>query len=180
SCNWIDWNNTARIYKGGTTATVSAPLNTLPLFVRSGSFIPQYTKKIENTAEYDPTLLTVKYFPSKEWCNYQLFDDDRLSPTSLEDGQYQLTTFSGSQQGNETYVNIDSEGSYSGMPELRMITLEIVGVATPKGVELDGEKLQKMPSVKAIRQTGYHYDSAKRTLSVVFPYTYKKTSIKAY
>lgn len=180
SGNWIDWNNTSKSYKGGTSAIVTAPLNTLPLFVRSGSFIPQYIKKIENTAEYDPTLLTVKYFPSKEWSNYQLFDDDRLSPTSLEDGQYQLTTFSGSKQGNETYVNIDSEGSYKGMPELRMITLEIVGVATPKGVEVDGEKLQKMPSVKAIRQMGYHYDAAKRTLSVVFPYTYKKTSIKAY
>ncbi len=177
---WIDWNNPAKVYKGGSTVTVAAPLNTLPLFVRAGSFIPQYAKKIENTAEYDPTLLTVKYFPAKEWSNYQLFDDDRISPTSLEDGQYQLTTFSGSKQGNEVYVNIDSEGEYKDMPELRMITLEIVGTANPKGVELDGEKLRRMPSVKAIRQTGYHYDVAKRTLSIVFPYNYNKTSIKAY
>ncbi|MDE6510870.1 MAG: DUF4968 domain-containing protein, partial [Muribaculaceae bacterium] len=107
---WIDWNNPAKTYSGGTTATVAAPLNTLPLFVKAGAFIPQYPKKIENTSEYDPTLLTVKYFPRKEWSNYQLFDDDRLSPTSLEDGEYQLTTFSGSKQGSEIYVNIDSEG----------------------------------------------------------------------
>ncbi len=175
---WIDWNNPAKTYKGGTTATVGAPLNTLPLFVKAGSFIPQYPKKIENTAEYDPTLLTVKYFPRKEWSNYQLFDDDRLSPTSLEDGEYQLTTFSGSKQGNEIYVNIDSEGSYQGMPQLRMITLEIVGVNNPKGVELDGQKLERMVSAKAIRQYGYAYDAAKRTISIVFAYTYKKTSIK--
>ena len=177
---WIDWNNPAKSYKGGTSAIVAAPLNTLPLFVKAGSFIPQYPHKIENTAEYNPTLLTVKYFPRKEWSNYQLFDDNRLSPTSLEDGEYQLTTFSGSKQGNEIYVNIDSEGSYKGMPELRMITLEIVGVANPKGVELDGNKLEKMVSAKAIRQYGYSYDAAKRTITVVFPYTYKKTSVKAF
>ncbi len=176
--DWIDWNNPAKTYKGGTTAIVATPLNTLPLFVKAGSFIPQYPHKIENTSEYNPTLLTVKYFPRKEWSNYQLFDDNRLSPTSLEDGQYQLTTFSGSKQGNEVYVNIDSEGSYKGMPEIRMITLEIVGVANPKGVELDGQKLERMVSAKAIRQMGYSYDKAKRTISVVFPYTYKKTSIK--
>ena len=177
---WIDWNNPSQSYRGGTTATVAAPLNTLPLFVKAGSFIPQYPKKIENTSEYDPTLLTVKYFPRKEWSNYQLFDDDRLSPTSLEDGEYQLTTFSGCKQGDEIYVNINSEGSYKGMPEVRMITLEIVGVSNPKGVELDGQKLERAVSAKAIRQYGYSYDAAKRTLSVVFPYTYSQTSIKAY
>lgn len=177
---WVDWNNPAKIYSGGTTANIAAPLNTLPLFVRSGSFIPQYPKKIENTSEYDPTLLTIKYFPRKEWSNYQLFDDDRKSPTSLEDGEYQLTTFSGSKQGNEIYVNIESEGCYSGMPEVRMITLEIVGAANPKGVELDGNKLERMVSPKAIRQYGYSYDVKRRTISVVFPYSYAKTSIKVY
>ncbi len=175
---WIDWNNPLKTYKGGSTLTISAPLNTLPLFVKAGSFIPQYPQKIENTSEYNPALLTVKYFPRKEWSNYQLFDDNRLSPTSLEDGEYQLTTFSGSKQGNEIYVNIDSEGSYKGMPELRMITLEIVGTGDPKGVELDGQKLERMMSAKAIRQYGYAYDAAKRTISIVFPYSYKKTSIK--
>lgn len=180
SGDWIDWNNPAKTYKGGATATVAAPLNTLPLFVKAGSFIPQYPHKIENTSEYDPTLLTVKYFPRKEWSNYRLFDDNRLSTTSLEDGQYQLTTFSGSKQGNEIYVNIESEGSYKDMPEVRMITLEIIGVANPKGVELDGQKLERMVSAKAIRQYGYSYDAAKRTLKVVFAYNYKKTAIKVY
>ena len=180
SGTWIDWNNPVNTYRGGSTATVAAPLNTLPLFVKAGSFIPQYMKKIENTSEYDAALLTMKYFPQKEWSNYTLFDDDRLSPSSLEDGEYQLTLFSGSKQGNEIYVNIDSEGSYEGMPQVRMITLEIVGVGNPKGVELDGKNLERMVSAKAIRQYGYSYDAATRTISVVFPYAYRKTLIKAF
>ncbi|MDE7096712.1 MAG: DUF5110 domain-containing protein, partial [Muribaculaceae bacterium] len=177
---WIDWNNPAKTYKGGSESTVAAPLGTLPLFVRKGSFIPQYAKKIENTSEYDPSLLTVKYFPRKEWTDYQIFDDNRLSPTSLEDGDYQLTTFSGSKQGKEIYININTEGSYKGMPEVRMITLETIGVENPKGVEINGQKLERMVSAKAIRQYGYSYDTTHKSLTIVFPYSYNKTSIKAY
>ena len=66
------------------------------------------------------------------------------------------------------------------MPEVRMITLEIVGVANPKGVELDGMKLERAVSAKAIRQYGYSYDAAKRTISVVLAYSNAKTSIKVY
>ncbi len=66
------------------------------------------------------------------------------------------------------------------MPSVRMITLEIVGVNNPKGVELDGRKLERMISPKAIRQYGYSYEAAKRTLTVVLAYAYNKTSIKVY
>ena len=178
SGTWIDWNNPLRRYNGGTTATVQAPLKTLPLFVKAGSFIPQYIPKIGNTSEYDPTVLTVKYFPAKEWTEYTLFDDDRKSPTSLADGEYQLTTFSGSKQGSETYVDISSEGRYRDMPAVRMITLEIVGTERPKEVTVGDMTLNSMPSVKAIRQYGYHYNAAARTLSVVFPYDYNNLKIQ--
>lgn len=180
SGQWIDWNNPLKSYRGGTTATVAAPLSTLPMFVKAGSFIPLSMKKMENTSEYDPSVLTVKYFPAKEWTEYTLFDDNRLSPTSLADGEYQLTTFSGSKQGNEIYVDISSKGSYREMPAVRMITLEIVDVAKPQVVELDGEKLPSAVSVKAIRQLGYCYDATTRTLSVVLPFAYRPVEIKAY
>lgn len=175
---WTDWNNPAKTYRGGTTATVEAPLQTLPLFVRAGSFIPQATLKMQNTSEYDPAILTMKYFPAKEWTDYVLFDDNRLSPTSIEEGQYQLTTFSGSKQGSEIYIDISSEGNYREMPSVRLITMQIVNVGAPKGVEVNGEQLRSNASLKAIRQCGYHYEAATRTLSVVFPYTYTKTEIK--
>lgn len=178
--DWTDWNNPLKTYRGGTTATVQAPLQTLPLFVRAGSFIPQAPEQMRNTSEYDPTLLTVKYFPAKEWTEYVMFDDNRLSPTSLEDGQYQLTTFTGSKQGSEIYVDISSQGSYTEMPPVRMITLQIMNTGAPKSVEVNGKPLKANPSLKAIRQYGYNYDSATRTISVVFPYNYTKTEIKVF
>lgn len=170
SGDWIDWYNSSRRYKGGSTVTVSAPLGTLPLFVKAGSFIPQYVRRIANTSEYDPTLLTVRYYPAKEWSEYTLFDDDRKSPTSLADGRYVLTTFTGSRQGDETYVDISSEGSYKGMPTVRMFTLDVMNSARPKSVTVNGQELHGAVSLKAIRQYGYHYDAASRVLSVVFPF----------
>ena len=51
---WINWNDPTLRYHGGTEATVNAPLDELPMFVRAGSFIPQYDKRIENVGQYDP------------------------------------------------------------------------------------------------------------------------------
>ncbi len=131
---WINWNNPRISYKGGTTAVVAAPLGTLPLFVKTGSFIPQYTQPIGNVTEYNPSELTVKYFPSNQESSYTLFEDDRKSPDSLTKGKYRLTTFKGWKNGNETNVIINSEGSYTGMPKVQTISLEIVGVKAPTKV----------------------------------------------
>lgn len=164
---WIDWNNPLKTYHGGTTATVAAPLATLPMFVRAGSFIPLTMQKMENTAEHDPSQLTVKYFPSKEWTEYTLFDDNRISPTSLEEGEYQLITFGGSKEGNEVTVEINTEGSYKEMPAVRMITMEIINVARPKSVEIDGEASKE-----------YSFNAATRTLSVKVAYAYKNLELR--
>lgn len=160
---WISWWNPAQKYVGGTgkKVSVSAPLDKMPLFVRSGAFIPQYMQKIENVTEYDPTKLTVKYFPSQIESSYTLFDDDRLSPTSLEDGRYLLTTFQGKQTGKQTRIDISSKGSYDGMPKSRQITLEVVGTAAPTSILLNGLKLLKGNS-------GWHYDAKTKTATITF------------
>lgn len=152
---WIDWSNPRLSYKGGTTATVAAPLDKLPLFVKEGSFIPQYMRPIENTGEYDPAYLTVKYFPSSEKTSYTLFEDDRKSPESLEKGEYRLLTFSGEKRNGEINIEITSEGSYRGMPAATHLALEIPATARPRAVK--GGK--------------WRYDAASRLLSVDCDFT---------
>lgn len=175
---WIDWNNPRLTYKGGTTAVVKAPLKQLPMFVRAGSFIPQYTEPIANTKEYDPSVMTVKYFPSDEQTEYTLFEDDRVSPESLADGTYKLMTFAGKRSGKEIAIDMESTGFYRNCPEVRMLTLEIVGIPRPASVQLSNElPIPDFTSVKAIRQAGYHYDAATRTLTVQFPWNYDPLSL---
>lgn len=170
---WINWNKPSQTFAGGTTATVAAPLEEIPMFVKAGSFIPQYMRPIENVSQYDPMFLTVKYFPSKESSSFTMFDDNRLSPTSLSDGQYQLTTFTAVPQGRKLEIDIESEGSYREMPEGRMITLEIPGIARPAQVTAGGERLTEVSTPKAIRNSAWCYNASTRTLTIGFGYAYK-------
>lgn len=170
---WVNWNKPLQTFAGGTTATVAAPLDELPMFVKAGSFIPQYMHPLENVSQYDPTFLTLKYFPSKESSSFTMFDDNRLSPTSLADGQYQLTTFTAVPQGRKLEIDIESEGSYKEMPEGRMITLEIPGIARPARVTVGGERLTEVSTPKAIRNSAWCYNAATRTLTIGFGYAYK-------
>ncbi|MDE5551875.1 MAG: DUF5110 domain-containing protein, partial [Muribaculaceae bacterium] len=174
---WIDWYNPSRRYAGGTTATVPAPLDILPLFVRQGSFVPQYPQPIENVTQFNPALVTMRYYPSDEETSYTLFMDDRKSPVSLDNNDYQLTTFKGSRHGGVIEVKITSEGQYPDMPEVRRLTLEIPGYGNraPRKVVADGIELERGMSPMAIRQYGYALTDG--TLSVILPLTTSPTTI---
>ena len=172
------------IIRGGRSLRVDAPLDELPLFVRAGAFIPLCMQPIENTAQYDPQLLTVRYFPSAEKTTYTLFDDNRLSPTSIEDGQYRLTTFTGRRTAKETEISLEGNGgSYASAPEVQMMTLEIEDVdARPRKVSVEGVagvgRLAEAASPKAIRQYGWSYDAASRRLTVKFAWNFGRISLK--
>jgi alpha-glucosidase (family GH31 glycosyl hydrolase) len=180
SGKWISWNNPALSYTGGTTQSVKTPINELPIFVKEGSFIPQYTQPVENVTEYDPQFLTIKYFPSKEETAYTLFEDNRISTRSLEDGEYVLAHFSGIRNDGKISIALSAEGGYSEMPEVRMITMEVVGVnKVPKSVAIsNGMQMARSSSLKAIRQSGWHYNATTRTLSVIFPWDHKVLSLE--
>ncbi len=138
---WYDFNRPASpLYRGGSIATVEAPLDELPMFVRAGSFIPLYTKPIENTSQYNPESLTVRYYPSDERSEYTLYDDDRLSPTSIEEGKYRLTAFSGRRSGQSIEIEAAGNGgTYEGAPATQTITFEIEGVERrPTSVKVNG------------------------------------------
>ena len=122
---WLDMNSPCKVYQGLTTVDdYPAPLDVLPLFVRAGSFIPMADYAMRNTGEYDPSRLTVNYYPKagSEETSYTLFDDDRSSTGTLEAGKHRLITFTGSASG--TRIKVTSEGSYLNAP--KQISLEFV------------------------------------------------------
>lgn len=165
---WINWNNPRLSYAGGTKATVQAPLAELPMFVKAGAFIPLCDKKMANTGEYDPSRLTVKYFPSADESEYTLFDDNRRDPESLAKGEYTLTTFRGQAAKGGVKITIDREGGYAGMAEKCEYRMEIVGTTQPRTVSVDG---------KSIAKGKWNYDASTRTLSVPVAFSGKALEI---
>ena len=178
SGNWYDFFNPLHTYKGGSTAEVQAPLDVLPLFVRAGSFIPLYQQPVENVNDYNPQLLTVRYYPSLEASSYTMYDDNRLSPTALEDGQYALTHFAARTENKDLVIEMSTEGSYEGMPQFKQMTLEIPGINRPRKVYFSGiGELPEMQSEKMIRQYGWTYDTRNKTITVIFPWNLERESL---
>lgn len=71
-CSWIDfWTGTT--YQGGITITVQAPLDKIPLFVKSGSIIPYYTS-VEKKINVDVPMEIHVY--GGEDASFDLYEDD--------------------------------------------------------------------------------------------------------
>lgn len=179
---WVSWYDASQKYEGGKRDTVPAPIDKLPLFVREGSFIPQYDLPIENVTQYDPTYLTVRYYPSQRPTTYTMYDDNRMSPTSLEKGEYQLITFQGEKNYGTNVVTLSANGSkYPGMPASRVITLQYMDVSRPSNVVLsDNTNLVESPSTASIGPSGWAYDADSKTLTVKFAWNYKPLTVTAY
>ncbi|MDE6300728.1 MAG: DUF5110 domain-containing protein [Muribaculaceae bacterium] len=127
---WVAWDSPEHVYDGYTTATVEAPLSRLPLFVKGGAVIPTADYKMENTGDYNPGRLTVNCFPvAGETGSFTMFDDDRLTPGTLESGQYRLISFETT--AGAGVITVDAKGSYPGAPRTVSLDFVINRVAAP-------------------------------------------------
>ena len=123
---WFDFFSGKR-YEGGGPIEIPLSLETLPVFVRGGSFIPM-TDEIQTTRDYSSKKLTLHYYADAavSQSSGQMYEDDGASRTSLEDGAFELLNFKANQNGH--YLTIDlsrTGGEYPGMPQEREVTLVI-------------------------------------------------------
>ena len=71
---WFDFY-TGKLVGAGTTITVSAPLNQIPLFVKDGGIVPLMPAVNNIRLATGPTPLEVRHYGNKGG-SYQLYDDD--------------------------------------------------------------------------------------------------------
>lgn len=74
--DWIDFA-TAERHRGGTTATVAAPLERMPLFVRAGSVVPMGPVQ-QHVDEKPDAPLTLTVYPGADG-QFSLYEDDGVS-----------------------------------------------------------------------------------------------------
>lgn len=141
---WVDYNNPGRLYNGGDTVTYPAPLEVLPLFVRAGAIIPQADYGMQSTEDYRTDRYTINYYPYLGKSEYTLFEDDRKSPGSLDEGAYSLINFTGEASIEGINLDISSQGTYPGAPKVKDLTFRIHLVdGDPSSVSVDGHKLKR-------------------------------------
>ncbi len=119
--DWYDFWTGVR-YSGGQTLLAEAPLDTMPLYVRSGSIIPM-GPDIQSTVEQPDAALELWVYPGRDG-SFMLYEDEG------DNYNYEKGAFAAIQirwEERERRLILDERvGSYPGMPEKIEFQVEIV------------------------------------------------------
>jgi oligosaccharide 4-alpha-D-glucosyltransferase len=140
---WFDYfagdEKPAKKYSGNQTVNLATSLETLPVLVRAGAFVPMIDD-IQSTQDYDSSKLTLHYYAdsSVSRADYEMYEDDGKTYQTIEKGLFELLHFSAEQQKHLS-ISLNRTGNgYKGMPTTRVITLVIHNIEqAPKRVSLN-------------------------------------------
>jgi oligosaccharide 4-alpha-D-glucosyltransferase len=144
---WFDfWTNTR--YDGGQIITVPLTLETTPVFVKAGAFVPMIDS-IQNTGEYDPEKLQIHFYAdaSVPSSTGRLYDDDGATAGAFKKKQFELLQFRSEQSDSgDLTLEIDGERhDYPGRPDTRNLKFIIHGLGEkPSAVSIDGQKIEEI------------------------------------
>ncbi|WP_412542737.1 glycoside hydrolase family 31 protein [Longispora sp. K20-0274] len=158
---WTDyWTGT--VYQGPTTLNgYSAPLDTLPLFVKGGAIVPMWPQ-MNYTGEKPVDTLTYDLYPRGN-SSFTLYEDDgitRAYKTGASATQAVTMTAPASGTGDIT-VNVGaSVGSYTGKPSARGYEFTTHLAGAPTTVKLGSTTLPQQSSKAAYdgAATGWYFD----------------------
>ena len=137
---WIDYNDKHTEYSGEQWTTADAPLNTIPMFVRKGSIIPQM-----------PVYpVTFEIFPAASGgeTSFCLYEDAGTDLGYLR-GEFLRTpvTCRTTEKGYTLAIGKRAGEKYA-LPEERNFMFRIYAGQMPKEVLVDGRKVRKMKAEK--------------------------------
>jgi alpha-D-xyloside xylohydrolase len=122
--DWYDYWTDER-YEGGQTVEAKADLETLPLFIRSGSIIPM-GPDVQFADEQPEAILHLKVYPGQDG-RFTLYEDEG-DTYHYESGAYSLIELSWNETERKLTIG-ERIGRYAGMSEHRQFVVEIAGKA---------------------------------------------------
>lgn len=106
--NWFDFF-TDKSYEGGQIFSVELSEEHIPVFVRSGAFIPM-VETFQSTDLYNTSNLILHYYFDNEVGNSsgQLYDDDGFTPNAFEKGRYELLNFQSEYMNKHLKIDLNA------------------------------------------------------------------------
>ncbi|MFD7340557.1 NPCBM/NEW2 domain-containing protein [Streptomyces violascens] len=163
---WIDyWSG--RTYQGPATVDhYSAPLDTLPLFVKAGAAVPMWPgiRSYQDRTANSPLAWDI--YPRGR-SSFQLYEDDGVTRANRT-GAFatQRADVSAPQRGSgDVRVQVDaSKGEFTGKQTTRPYELILHTGSAPAKVEVQGRQLARLGSKAAYdtAATGWFYDPSDR------------------
>ena len=157
------WYNmwTHKFYAGGKWITVDVNLKTIPIFIKSGSFIPM-VKQVNTTDNYSTKKLTILYFNDTEpnSNNYLMFNDDGKTYGTINNNNYETISFKRKivSQNTTEYHFDNKRNNFKGETNKRKIRFEVIGLPTDVKFtfSINNKKLKKLTNSST--QNGYYFD----------------------
>jgi oligosaccharide 4-alpha-D-glucosyltransferase len=178
---WFDYF-TEKKYQGEQTITLATTLETLPVLVRAGSFIPMI-EDIKSTNNYDSSQLTLHYYADKSVKSSEgkMYEDDGKNSQSLSQNKHEILHFTAkhneqsSREDNITITFHQTGEGYSRMPEKREISLVIHHwLKIPKNITIAGKDMEIGPNTE---KSNVYWDKTENTLTVKFPWQHQPLSL---
>jgi hypothetical protein len=174
--SWINYW-TGATYAGGTTQTISAAVNSVPMLVRAGSIIPMYVnydssgnalaQQYVNPLVEDP--LTLDIYPAGS-TSYTYYEDDGASDLYVS-GDFSTTTFASNNTSGHEVVTIGAAaGDFAGKLATHNYYLKIHQSTAPTSVTRDGTALTEYSTRGGLESaaTGWFYDATAKLVWVKF------------
>jgi alpha-D-xyloside xylohydrolase len=129
--SWQDfW--TGRTFDGDTTLTVDAPIDRIPLMIRTGSIIP-LGPFLQYTTEKAPDPIEVRIYPGADG-HFTLYEDENDND-NYEKGVYATITFEWD-DSHRTLMISDRHGSFPGILKSRRFNIVLVREHHGTGIEI--------------------------------------------
>jgi alpha-glucosidase (family GH31 glycosyl hydrolase) len=179
---WIDyWDGTE--YRGESLINnYHAPLDKLPLFVRSGAIIPMYQQMYYDWERPTDTL-TLDIYPDGH-SKYEMYEDDGLTREHRE-GVYAKTKYEVNAchktPGEMNVVLNAAEGDFNGRLKQRVYILEIHTQIDVNKILLNGKKIKKQKSEEGFEKVGagWYYNPGHKNGTLFVKTEYLSTDQKS-
>ena len=131
--SWYDFFTNEK-YSGGQWIKVKTSLETIPVFVKAGSFITS-VKPVNTTDDYSTDSLIVNYYmnDADDGTVWDMFEDDGKTFGTMEKEKYSVLEFISDRTAENLTLRMKKRGfSYEGMTRERNIKLSIIGYVSDK------------------------------------------------
>ena len=146
ACGWYDFY-TGQYQRGGQTATVDAPYEHIPLFVREGAILP-FGPDIQYASEKQADTITLFVYGGQDG-EFTLYEDEDVN-YNYEKGKYSTIKFTYNEL-DRTLVIDDRQGEYDGMLQER--TFNVVYVSSDAPVAYDKAASGQVVTYNGAKQT---------------------------
>ena len=141
TANWFNFYTDEKV-DGGQTKTVNIDKNSIPTYVRSGTFILM-SNLVQTTDNYKADKLELHYYydASVKESERTFYNDDGLTANAFEKGKYEMLEFESEITKRFLEIDIDKEFGDNWIPSEKEITLVIHNIKwNPKKIKVNGKR----------------------------------------